>query len=174
RLRGIDANPGILSVNHAVVASWVRLAREGGKAPGDVLSDESQVSLVFDEAHELEDSLTSAWTDSIGAMALHGLLRSLWGRRGPVTRARQATRRLRTPLGRLSELDGLREGLGRVAGELDQAVALYLHEYGGAEAQLAPQRGVTAKRPEFLSMASAAARVAASLRQLRGLLARTA
>ena len=39
RLEGLDKNPGLLSVNHAVVASWVKAVRDGRRAPGDVLED---------------------------------------------------------------------------------------------------------------------------------------
>jgi ATP-dependent DNA helicase RecQ len=174
RLRGIDRNPGILSVNHAVVASWVQLTREGKKAPGDVLSEGSKVSLVFDEAHDLEDSLTAAWTDSVGALAVHGLIGSLWSRRGPIARARAAARRVGAEVDALRALDTLRAPLEDAARELDEAVAAYLHEYGGREGQVALQRGVMERRPEFRSMASAAVRLRSTLAQLQRHLRATA
>ena len=76
QIRGLEKSPGVVSVNHALIASWVRIQANGGKAPGDVLA-ESRADLVFDEAHALEDSLTAAWTERVDALELQILVNSL-------------------------------------------------------------------------------------------------
>src|SRR5690606_31003217 len=72
QLGGLGKTPGVVSVNHALIASWVKTDH----APGDVLAD-SKADLVFDEAHALEDSLTAAWTERVDALDLEILVNSL-------------------------------------------------------------------------------------------------
>ena len=76
QVRGLESAPGVVSVNHALIASWVKINQEGGRVPGNVLADDT-ADLVFDEAHALEDSLTSAWTESIDALELDILVSAL-------------------------------------------------------------------------------------------------
>src|SRR5690606_7754116 len=76
QLRGLDKTPGVVSVNHALIASWIKLEQQGIPAPGDVLA-QGRADLVFDEAHALEDSLTAAWTEQIDALELEILVNRL-------------------------------------------------------------------------------------------------
>ncbi|MFZ6005768.1 MAG: RecQ family ATP-dependent DNA helicase [Actinomycetota bacterium] len=169
RLSGLDARPGILAVNHALIASWVQVERDGGRAPGDILG-EDPASLVFDEAHNLEDSLTAAWTESTGAVDLAVLVASAWGRFGPVRWAHDIARRSSWAHDALEEMDGLRSQIDAALDRLGAAVEVYLHEYGGREGRTVLQWGVSRGRPEFRSLAAASALARGSLRGLRGAL----
>jgi len=65
RLAGISADPDVVSVKHALVAAWAKLAQDGRRSPGGV-PEPGAGTLVFDEAQDLEDPLTTAWTESVG------------------------------------------------------------------------------------------------------------
>ncbi|HEY3672018.1 MAG TPA: RecQ family ATP-dependent DNA helicase [Acidimicrobiia bacterium] len=163
RLKDVDERPGVLAVNHALVGAWAALAEGGGRAPGNALGD-GVASIVFDEAHVLEDSLTSIWTEATGAFDLSGLLGGILGRHGPVRRARQlfgdeapeSIRRL-----------GQRAATGRALDRLGRAAAEYLQEFGGSEILAELRPGMVRSQPEFRHLANAAIDVVAALRELR-------
>ncbi|BDB41910.1 DEAD/DEAH box helicase [Mycobacterium kiyosense] len=54
QINDISGSPGVVSVNHALIAAWVKVSQ----APGDVLA-EGRADLVFDEAHALEELFDS-------------------------------------------------------------------------------------------------------------------
>jgi ATP-dependent DNA helicase RecQ len=155
QIRGIDKTPGVVSVNHALIASWVKLEQEGGRAPGDVLA-ESRADIVFDEAHALEDSLTAAWTERVDALELEILINTLSRRSRLMTDIRSraganpsVTEALQATATGVAQL--------RSAGQdLAQAVATYLHEYAGKADGAVLSTGVVDNRPEFRSLRQAA------------------
>ncbi|WP_203935883.1 RecQ family ATP-dependent DNA helicase [Planosporangium mesophilum] len=147
RLAGMAERPGVVAVNHALVAAWAKLAREGVPSPGDVLAA-GVTDLIFDEAHELEDSLTSAWTESVGRVEMVALAARLDGRTGLDRQLRRLAKRgvdlrgeHRLPL------------LGRhlLAGtkKLTDTVDEYLHEYGGSARSAVLRAGIVRGRPEY-------------------------
>lgn len=178
RLRGLDAAPGVLSVNHALVASWVAALSNGQgtrvesggsvdagdadspngpdpdrelRAPADVLA-RGDADLVFDEAHELEDTFTGAWTETLSEFDLSAMVGSLGGRRGPIRLARDATRALGHPSEVREAVKALRratDGLRKETDRLGDAVRTYVHEYGGRGGEAVLQAGITERRPEF-------------------------
>lgn len=173
QINGLDKKPGIVSVNHALIASWVKVEREGGHAPGDVLAS-GKADLVFDEAHRLEDSLTSAWTERIDALELQILVNTI-SRRTRLMKevlthsgANESTRKA---------VDGISTARREVreAGKvMAEAVAEYLHEYAGKSTGTTLQSGVVNGRPEFRSLRQAAAstrywliQLAKSVKELR-------
>lgn len=154
QLAGIDKTPGVVSVNHALIASWVK----SDHAPGDVLA-EPRADLVFDEAHALEDSLTAAWTQRLDALELEILVNSLSPRsklmRGIRSRVgtdesfTQATQAVETSRAQI-----------RITGaELAEAIATYLHEYAGKSDSVVLSVGVVSGRPEFRMLRQAATTV---------------
>ena len=162
RLTGLDANPGILSVNHALVATWISSASgeepDGDpakplRAPADIIS-RGNADLVFDEAHDLEDTFTAAWTETLSEFTLSGLDASLGARRGPLRLARAAARALdlaNDDLPALGAFVDARKAL-RAAGEtLGVAVRTYVHEYAGSGSDAVLQPGIADRRPEFRS-----------------------
>lgn len=165
QLKGLDTSPGVVSVNHALIASWVRIERQGGHAPGDVFA-EGRADLVFDEAHALEDSLTAAWTERVDALELEILVNTL-SRRS----------RLMREIGTYSTKNqGVTEAISSVstssaqirsAGtELAGAIATYLHEYAGKSDGAVLRSGVVNNRPEFRSLRQSTSTVRYSLIQL--------
>ncbi|WP_244975056.1 RecQ family ATP-dependent DNA helicase [Mycobacterium heckeshornense] len=165
QLRGFDKTPGVVSVNHALIANWVKIERGGGRAPGDVLA-ESKADLVFDEAHSLEDTLTAAWTDRIDALELDILVNSL----SPRSRL---MKRLRAQAGTNASLSEAVQSMAasgaavRSAGEaLAHAVTTYLHEYAGKADAAVLQAGVVNHRPEFRTLRQAASAARYALIQL--------
>lgn len=162
---GLDKAPGIVSVNHALVASWIKLAQNGVPAPGDVLA-EGRADLVLDEAHAVEDSLTAAWTEGIDALELEILVNSL-SRRSRLVRDIQ-----KRAAGRADVTDALQSIASalpqvRPAGaELAEAIATYLHEYAGKSDSAVLRSGVVDGRPEFRILRQAARQVRHQLIQL--------
>ncbi|CAJ1493872.1 RecQ family ATP-dependent DNA helicase [[Mycobacterium] kokjensenii] len=161
QLKDIDKSPGVVSVNHALIASWVKTAQ----APGNVLSD-GRADLVFDEAHALEDSLTSAWTERVDALELEILANSL------APRAR-LMRDIRSRVGddaafsaTHEALENSRAQLRATGAEFTEAVALYLHEYSGRSNSVVLSTGVVTSRPEFRSLRQAATAVRYGLIQV--------
>ncbi len=77
-LAGIKERPGIIITNHAMVANWFEQDESESSGELGVDYDSEQVGpllgnnlhLIFDEAHELEDSLSSAWSTSLEQIAL--------------------------------------------------------------------------------------------------------
>ncbi|MFI7207741.1 RecQ family ATP-dependent DNA helicase [Micromonospora aurantiaca (nom. illeg.)] len=169
RLTGIGENPGVLVVNHALVATWARLAQQGMRSPGDVLADGAG-DLVFDEAHDLEDSLTAAWTEKTGRQELLGLAARLDGRSG-IDRQLRRLRAAGIDLPTGQHLPALARQLRHRCDSLSGAVARYLHEYGGARRSTVPHSGVVQTRPEYRQLVEEARQTGHRLRELNGELA---
>ncbi|WP_208758369.1 RecQ family ATP-dependent DNA helicase [Micromonospora violae] len=147
RLAGLQERPGVLAVNHALIATWAQLAQQGVRSPGDVLA-EGASDLVFDEAHDLEDSLTNAWTEAAGRRALLGLAAALDGRTG-LDRQLRRLRATGSDLGSGRQLPAIARQLRRDCESLTTAVLRYLHEYGGAARSTVPNSGVVHGRIEY-------------------------
>lgn len=161
QLTGLEKFPGVVSVNHAVVASWVKTDH----SPGDVLAD-AKADLVFDEAHALEDSLTAAWTERIDALELEILVNSL----SPRSRLMRAIRsRIGTDASFIEASQAIATGRKQVREtrtNLADAIANYLHEYAGKSDSAVLSTGVVTGRPEFRVLRQAAATVRYGLIQL--------
>ncbi|WP_234794129.1 exonuclease domain-containing protein [Mycolicibacterium flavescens] len=165
QLEGLDKTPGVVSVNHALIASWIKLQQQGVAAPGDVLA-QGRADLVFDEAHALEDSLTAAWTEQIDALELEILVNSL-SRRSRLMRDIQ--RRASTDPATTEAMQALAAALPQVrsaGGELTEAIMTYLHEYAGQADAVVLQSGVVDNRPEFRTLRQTASAVRYWLIQL--------
>lgn len=164
QLRGLDKTPGVISVNHALIASWVKVEQSGGHAPGNVLKDD-RADLVFDEAHALEDSLTSAWTEQIDALELEilvntlsprsRLMRTIGSKAGPAYDAE--VRPVMT-----TALSSVRSA----GSELTNAIKTYLHEYSGKQDSVVLSAGVVNNRPEFRALRQTASQTRYWLIQL--------
>lgn len=153
QLDGMDRTPGVVSVNHALIASWVTIAREGGHVPGNVLAD-SKADLVFDEAHALEDSLTAAWTERVDALELDILVNSL------STRSRLMREIRSRSAGKSGDaLQAIETSSAQVRSsrsELLAAISTYLHEYAGKSDAVVLQSGLVNNRPEYRALRTAA------------------
>jgi ATP-dependent DNA helicase RecQ len=169
RIQSIATRPGVVSVNHAVIAAWVRAIRDGGSSPGDVLG-ERKASLVFDEAHTLEDSLTSAWTDELDGLSLDILTSSVMSRRGVHRRASRAAGKLGVTLSSLSAIRSSVEAVRSASTLLTDAVDEYVHEYGGRSATTVLVGGIVSARPEFRSLRQTADTARISLSRLQATL----
>ena len=165
RLAGVEKRPGILAVNHAVVASWVKAIAGGGRSPGDVLGHEG-TSLVFDEAHDLEESFTSAWTESVGAASLASLVAGVFGRWGPARLLRRALRQARPEAVAAVDFTAIRAEWAGVLDELGTAAATYIHEYGGKGQQAVLGSRAVRSRPEYRALVGAAMGARGFLRRL--------
>lgn len=155
RLDRIAEEPGIVSANHALIAAWARVADEGGSAPGNLLA-EGKSAMIFDEAHNLEDSLTQAWTTETGGIDLQVEVTRLWSRHGAIRVARRAFSRSARQSEALKELDALRARASAALDELANATDEYLHNYAGGEEQVALLPGLVRSRPEFRQLTAAA------------------
>lgn len=165
QLDGIDKSPGVVSLNHALIASWVKLQQAGNRAPGDVLG-EGRADLVFDEAHALEDSLTAAWTQTIDALELEILSNSL-SRRSRLMRDIRARARGDAAVEEAIQSTASAVAQVRPAGtELATAIDTYLHEYAGKADAAVLRSGVVDGRPEFRILRQAASAVRYQLIQL--------
>ncbi|SBT40616.1 ATP-dependent DNA helicase RecQ [Micromonospora auratinigra] len=164
RLAGMAERPGVLAVNHALIASWAQLAQQGVRSPGDVLADGAG-DLVFDEAHELEDSLTAAWTKALGRRELLGLATRLDGRSGL---DRQLRRLVASGIDLRSgrQLPAMARQLRRDCDSLTSAVLRYLHEYGGTSRSAVPRSGVVHGRPEYRQLVEEVRQTGRGLREL--------
>lgn len=143
---GMEKTPGVLSVNHALIASWTEEA--GGRAPGDVLSD-GRADLVFDEAHALEDSLTAAWTQRVDALELQILVNSLSPQSKLVREVRSRTGGDETVGQNIQALRLAGAEISSCRDELAAAIGTYLHEYAGDSDSAVLRGGVVTGRPEF-------------------------
>lgn len=174
RLDGIDERPGILSVNHALAANWLADPDEPN-APGRLFTDDSSpagrsdervpASLIFDEAHSLEDSLASAWASEVGAQRLEAMFRWLTFRRGPLQSGRQAAKKLgndelpfERALSAVASASASAEGLG-------SAVAAVISEFGAARRQVALEAFLDPRQP-IVALGVAARDLASRLRAL--------
>lgn len=164
RLEGLSDQPGILAVNHALVATWLSPDETGSAGPPGGLFGDTQTHLVVDEAHNVEDSITSAWTAATGSVDLGALQKSTFGRRGPL----RTIEKEGGPLF-VEKVRPLRADARRMTGfveELGRAVSNYLAEYGSSEsATLIP--GVAEARPEYRTVAAAGGAVVAQLAKLK-------
>jgi ATP-dependent DNA helicase RecQ len=154
QLDGITKTPGVVSANHALIASWVKT----NHAPGDVLT-ESRADLVFDEAHALEDSLTSAWTERVDALELEILVNSL-SSRSKLMRGIRSRVGTEPAFQQASQAIATSRAQVRAAGaELAEAITTYLHEYAGKSDAVVLANGVVTGRPEFRALRQAATAV---------------
>ncbi|MFL0287816.1 RecQ family ATP-dependent DNA helicase [Mycobacterium sp. SMC-21] len=165
QVKDLDTSPGVLLVNHALIASWVKIKQQGGHTPGGVLEDR-RADLIFDEAHALEDSLTAAWTERIDAIELEILVNVL-------SRRSRLTRGIRSRAGGSSvvqdALDSAAAACSQIraaAGEFADAIDTYLHEYAGKSDAAVLQSGVVNNRPEYRALRQSASSVRYALIQL--------
>jgi ATP-dependent DNA helicase RecQ len=165
QVHGLDSAPGVVSVNHALIASWVKIEQAGGRTPGNVLADDV-ADLVFDEAHALEDSLTSAWTESVDAHELDILVSAL----SPRSRLLRALRSRAKGDAAFEEatqsIAVATTGVADAGRVLAQAVHTYLHEYSGKADAVVLSAGIVTSRPEFRSLRQAASDARYGLIQL--------
>ena len=156
RRTGMEDDPGLISTNHAVVATW---AANPEAVPVGILGPESSAVLVFDEAHRLEDSVTSAWTKTTGLSPLAALFFDLSRSRGRVGRCQRDLKADGIPTQALEELMK-QMSLGRAAvHDLEQAVHAYVHEYAARDERIELRRGVVDARPEYARIRNAGLRV---------------
>ncbi|MBB3747681.1 ATP-dependent DNA helicase RecQ [Mycolicibacterium sp. BK634] len=165
QLVGLDKAPGVVSINHALIASWVKLEQEGSRAPGDVLA-EGRADLVFDEAHALEDSLTAAWTERVDALELEILVNSLSRRSRLMRDIRSKARAESAVVDALESIATASAQVRSTSTELAEAADTYLHEYAGKADAVVLQAGVVINRPEFRTLRQAASTVRYWLVQL--------
>jgi ATP-dependent DNA helicase RecQ len=165
QLRGFERAPGVICVNHALIASWVKIERDGGHAPGNVLA-ESRADLVFDEAHALEDTVTAAWTERVDALELEILLNSLSPRSRLMKRVRVRAAADTSFTEASQALATASTNVRSAGGELAQAIATYLHEYAGKADSAVLSAGLVSHRPEFRVLRQAASRARYWLVQL--------
>jgi ATP-dependent DNA helicase RecQ len=165
QIGGLDKTPGVVSVNHALIASWVKVEREGGHAPGNVL-EQGRADIVFDEAHALEDTLTAAWTDSIDHIELEILVNVL-GRQSRLMRRIHVRARDNSALtGAMQSMTSATAEVAARGRELTQAIATYLHEYSGKQDSAVLRAGIVNGRPEFRALRQASTRTRYALIQL--------
>ncbi|WP_446209839.1 RecQ family ATP-dependent DNA helicase [Micromonospora sp. IBSANI012] len=168
RLADIRERPGVLAVNHALIATWAKLAQQGQRSPGDVLADGAG-DLVFDEAHELEDSLTAAWTEVVGRRELLAMAARLDGRHGLDRQLRRLVASGKD-LGVGRHLPALARQLRADCDTLTSAVLRYLHEYAGAARSAVPRSGVVHTRPEYRQLVEEVRQIGRRLRELDAVL----
>lgn len=160
RRQGLDTDPGLISTNHAVVAAW---AANPLGAPGRLLGGDDPAAFVFDEAHRLEDSLTTAWSEETSSSALAALLFDLGRSRGRAARTGRSLRRLGLDGSAVDSVRSLASGARTALAELDAAVAAYVHEYSGKRQRTDLRRGVVDSRVEFAAVRDGAVRLARQL-----------
>jgi ATP-dependent DNA helicase RecQ len=164
RTVGIQDDPGVVSVNHALLATWAAQAWQGVRAPGDILA-EGGPDLIFDEAHELEDSLTAAGTTTIGRHELLTVAARVDGRVGVLRHLRRLERQ-GVPISNRQQLAAATKELRRRADHLGAAVLTYLHEYGGPDRTTVLRLGIVRTRPEYNAVVDAAREVGECLTYL--------
>lgn len=161
QLSGLDKAAGVLSVNHALIASWVKT----DQAPGDVLG-ESRADLVFDEAHALEDTLTAAWTERVDALELEILVNSVSPRSRLMRRIRSRTAADTSVAKAIHDIATATVQVREAATELAKMTNTYLHEYAGKSDSVVLSAGVVGGRPEFRVLRQASTAVRHWLTQL--------
>ncbi|KAA0110615.1 RecQ family ATP-dependent DNA helicase [Mycolicibacterium sp. P1-5] len=165
QLVGLEKAPGVVSINHALIASWIKLEQQGSRAPGDVLA-EGRADLVFDEAHALEDSLTAAWTERVDALELEILVNSLSPRSRLIREIRSKARAESSVFDALESMATVSAQVRSTATQLAEAIDTYLHEYAGKADAVVLQAGVVNNRPEFRTLRQASSTVRYWLIQL--------
>lgn len=165
QIKDLDKSPGVLSVNHALVASWVKVKQQGGHTPGDVL-DDRRADLIFDEAHALEDSLTAAWTERVDAIELEILVNVL-SRRSRLIRGIRSKAAGRSVV--QDAIDSAAAACTQIrsaAAEFAQSIDTYLHEFAGKSDAVVLQSGVVNNRPEYRALRQSASSVRYAMVQL--------
>lgn len=148
RLDGMHAAPGTLAINHAMLGSWTKAAATGRRVPANLL-EEGRADFVIDEAHDLEDSLTAAWTETLGHQGLAVLGARLDGRLG-IARSLRRVARLGADVGNPALMRELRSQLGAAEASFGAAVREYVHDYaGGGDDAVVLRAGVVQARPEY-------------------------
>ena len=162
RRSGPGDRPGVISTNHALVATMASAGH------GEFLfgSGEEPATLIFDEAHRLEDSLTTAWTEETGRLPLRALTSSM-GRRGRFGQACRTLEALGVSTGWRNGIEAAVSQYRPVEAELASAVGDYLHEYTAGRESVEVRRGVVVARPEYARVRDAAVRLAQLLAQSR-------
>ncbi|OBK27429.1 ATP-dependent DNA helicase [Mycobacterium asiaticum] len=162
----IEKAPGVVSVNHALIASWAGIEAAGGRAPGDVLAD-GRADLVFDEAHALEDSLTAAWTQRVDALELQILVNSLSPRSKVLREVRSRAGADDAVRRNIQSLGAAGAEIQRCREELVETIGTYLHEYAGDSDSAVLRMGIVTGRPEFRDLRQSASSARYWLIQLR-------
>lgn len=166
RLEGVSDTPGVLIVNHALMGAWANGRTQGRAAPGDVFADD-RADLVVDEAHDLEDTLTAAWTERTRGFDFAVVEPMVFGRRGPVRAAQRAAKvaRVEDALGPIvRNLEIHDEELRAAAANLHAAVRTFLHEFRGAGDSVVLASSIHARRPEFRAVQARVVEVRSALR----------
>lgn len=161
RRNDLERQPGVISTNHAVVAAW---AGNPLGAPAGLLGTDRPAAFVFDEAHRLEDSLTSAWTDELTSDTLAGLAIDLGRSSGRAARVRRLMKSAGLDAPGLGELASASGVVRRALADLNGAVLAYHHEYAGRYGQVELRRGVVDTRIEFAPVRDAALRLGREFR----------
>jgi ATP-dependent DNA helicase RecQ len=154
QIKNLDQSPGVVSVNHALIANWAG----AGQAPGDVLAD-GRADLVFDEAHALEDSLTAAWTERVDALELEILVNTLSRRSRLIRTIRSRAGGNADTAAAIQEIAARSTQIRSAGQELATAIDTYLHEYAGKSDSAVLSSGVVDGRPEFRMLRQTAATV---------------
>ncbi len=208
KLSDIGKYPGILCANHALVASWAKQAADrlsdnsSGRSdsdvePSNVLAPRAMV-LIFDEAHNLEETLTSAWSEELTPRSFDRIEARVWGPWGPYSIGRHIENRLsniqkrsarypldgrelqelmavRTDLAeRLGHLENLRVQFAAAQAQLSQAVGEYLANFGGEERSTSLVGAVVKRRNEYLFLRSSSANIRYVCSQLQTVISQLA
>jgi ATP-dependent DNA helicase RecQ len=161
-MRGAQGRPGVFIINHALLGRWSEVLEDGGTG---VAAKALEGDLIIDEAHELEDSLTSAWTDEVGAAELLRLHALVWGRHGVVRLVRRALgRRMdHEAASVLAEVRNLERVIRDDGAQIATNALAYIEEFARRAGEVDLRRGVVGRRSEYRQLASAAGAVAARL-----------
>jgi ATP-dependent DNA helicase RecQ len=165
RLQGIDKHPGIIATNHALVAVWTKQAQEHD-LPGKLFG-ERPTALVLDEAHNLEDSLTSAWADEVSAVSLAVLRAGVYGRNGLLRQIRPLVSAGLVSSESLVVMGQLERDLASAIDELGAAVEAYLHDFGGVSQSTELRPVLVRGRPLYQELIRTAVRLVALLGALQ-------
>ena len=165
RRRGKHA--GIIATNHALVGAWTS-EDEGSGMP--IVEDFAHVSLVFDEAHDLEDSLANAWTEELTQTDMRRLSADLRGNSGRTRRAHKSLGKSGLRSTWMSEIRLAGHELDDASAALGEAIRAYVHEYSAKGRAADLRQGVATRRPEFARIRSSASRASRALHPVQALL----
>jgi ATP-dependent DNA helicase RecQ len=165
--RKSGAHPGIIATNHALVGAWTGSDEADGIAMFD---GPDQVSLVFDEAHDLEDSLATAWTKELSLTQMRRLSADLKGMSGRTRRAQRllAAAGLRSTWS--SDMRQAGRDLDAATTQLSDAVSAYAHEYSAKGRPVELRTGIATRRAEYVRIRAAAGNATRALRPVQALL----
>jgi ATP-dependent DNA helicase RecQ len=132
---GIEDLPGVVTTNHALVGAWHTGGTQSG--PGKLL-EPGRSALIFDEAHQLEDTFTGIWTEAIDELDFRIIDAIIRGKRGPLVTIQKLVSTLSSATGTtlaasLQLLDTQRAELLDYAEQLTDAAKAYIHEFGGKQ-----------------------------------------